>query len=84
MKKAIAGIVIGIIGIGTLGCANEVVEQPAIQSGNQAVITCESGIIHMDGIAHGETVKVKWSSPVIGGTDMVKTLYCLNGSVRAE
>ena len=29
MKKAIAGIIIGIIGIGTIGCANEIVEPPA-------------------------------------------------------
>jgi len=84
MKKLIAGIAIGIIGIVTIGCGNEIIEQPAIQTGQQAVITCEDGIVHMDGIAQGETVTVKWASPIIGGSDMVKTLYCLNGSIRAE
>ena len=55
---------------------------------NQAVITCEghnakgNGIIHLDGIAQGETVTIKWASPVIGQSDMTKTLYCLNGSPR--
>ena len=64
------------------------IEQPRIRSGNQALITCEDGIVHvdngLDGYVWGETVKVKWASPIIGGTDMVKTLYCLNGSIRAE
>jgi len=84
MKKLIAGIAIGIIGIVTIGCGNEIVEQPTIQSGNQAVISCEDGIVHMDGIAKGEIVTVKWESPVIGQSDMIKNLYCLNGSIRAE
>ena len=88
MKKLLAGIGIGIIGIVSIGCGNEIIEQPAIQTGQQAVITCEghndkgNGIIHLDGIAQGETVTIKWASPVIGQSDMTKTLYCLNGSPR--
>ena len=67
--------------------ANQILEQPAIQSGDQAVITCKSGLVHIDGIEQGETVTVKWASPVISikstDLDMVKTLYCVNGSIRS-
>ena len=95
MKLATIGL--GLLVLGSVACGSvahgsdgvpSTVELPRIQSGNQAVITCENGIVHvdngLDGIVWGESVRVKWASPIIGGTDMVKTLYCLNGSIRAE
>jgi len=98
----LATIGLGLIVLGSVACGSvahgsdgvpslgvpSVIQLPRVQSGNQAVITCEDGIVHvdngLDGIVWGESVRVKWASPIIGGTDMVKTLYCLNGSIRAD
>jgi hypothetical protein len=64
------------------------IRQAQVQSGNQAIITCENGLVYVDngigGLVWGEVMKVKWESPVINQPDMVKTLYCLNGSIRTE
>ena len=54
-----------------------VIQQPAIQTGQQSVIECIDGKVHIDGISKGKQVTINWASPVINQPDMTKTLYCL-------
>ena len=61
-----------------------VIQQPAIQTGQQATIECIGGEVRIDGVNRSKWVTINWESPVINQPDMVKTLYCLNGSIRTE
>jgi len=81
--------IIGIVSIATIAVVvvieyrsadvieQPIVEQPAIQTGQQATIECIGGEVHIDGVNRGKWVTINWAAPVINQPDMKKTLYCI-------